>query len=785
MSESNKEDTSTDTTYTVKKSLQSLLSDESLLRRINHAVYQLTWMGVEMSKLCNLHMIRIITSNGQIPYPTKIDQSFFYFATSLVSRLNQKNHTTAPKDTVDCEWLRDTYQSLYLRWRNFSISHSKDKTAVEYPIRKGMTQAMNYLGKEYLINCRNGVMMNFEARTKRYLRLQLDYLVVGMQEPVIMTKTTTKHDEKHKAKSKSNSKAAVVLTGEQIHQTIEKMYRDIAYAEEEDVLAKHNSHDRYIGGYHKDFSTYGAYLDRCLYELVIDSRRMITRQSPDTLPITDQKMQRLWQMYLPWFYHILQTFEKHNNSKEMRKKRSIRTFTLLPDRSWHPIHMTIDSRVLEILSSNGKRDNPRQSHKRKRSPFDGGDEEEEISPKDSLWQKYFTFPIKLWRQFAYFIKTDGRSCCVVLHRSLEISAKTTSKKGRKSKRQKREAKQEQNAKSIESLLKKFPYDHLSSSSSSTSKHVLGVEDRRIERIVGIDPGRRDFFVGAVWERRLHGSEKKIEKQDKYETISCSTREYYHMVGFKKAAKKRRQWIAQDPIIVSVQKEIPTCKTGQLAKWQLHLAYLFTKLRRLLDFYHVPKWRRLKFQMHIRKQQTWDKLIPRITNGDPDTVVALGDASFSSSSPGHAAGPVKTLQRELRKRKIPVVLIDEYNTSKKCSICLNDLEPAHFTGYNTRYQKPFMRREIYAVRVCHHFAHHKSIDGKADTNKSKNSSEKQEMKNDRKNKPGCRQHGRTYQQTKMFWNRDENASRTILHLFQETVLCHQDRPAVFRPPKKRS
>ena len=60
----------------------------------------------------------------------------------------------------------------------------------------------------------------------------------------------------------------------------------------------------------------------------------------------------------------------------------------------------------------------------------------------------------------------------------------------------------------------------------------------------------------------------------------------------------------------------------------------------------------------------DKICRRILNGVgfvPNAVVAYGAANFSSSSRGHASGPVKKLFRELKKRCI-ARLVNEHNTS---------------------------------------------------------------------------------------------------------------------------
>ena len=50
-----------------------------------------------------------------------------------------------------------------------------------------------------------------------------------------------------------------------------------------------------------------------------------------------------------------------------------------------------------------------------------------------------------------------------------------------------------------------------------------------DRVVGVDPGRRDLFVAV-------GGETKED------VTSCSTKEYYALAGFMKARKKRESWL---------------------------------------------------------------------------------------------------------------------------------------------------------------------------------------------------------------------------------------------------
>ena len=56
---------------------------------------------------------------------------------------------------------------------------------------------------------------------------------------------------------------------------------------------------------------------------------------------------------------------------------------------------------------------------------------------------------------------------------------------------------------------------------------------------------------------------------------------------------------------------------------------------------------------------------------PKIVLGVGAASFSASFKGHVSGPTKSLTRHLALH-FPVVLLDEFCTSKKCFHCKSEM-----------------------------------------------------------------------------------------------------------------
>ena len=167
-------------------------------------------------------------------------------------------------------------------------------------------------------------------------------------------------------------------------------------------------------------------------------------------------------------------------------------------------------------------------------------------------------------------------------------------------------------------------------------------------------------------------------------------------------------------------EIPTSAVTNVYEYGSYLAYILFYLDIILDFYCEHRWHQLQWKSFINKQKAFDDILcKRITNGNGDnTVVAFGDGKFSSTSRGHAPGPVKQFRREL-SRHCKVVNVDEFRTSSVCSLC---------DGWFDKHQK------FWSVRVC------KSV---------------------------CLTH----------WNRDVNAARNIRNIFLHTN-TYGERPDPF-------
>src|SRR6185369_1213882 len=111
--------------------------------------------------------------------------------------------------------------------------------------------------------------------------------------------------------------------------------------------------------------------------------------------------------------------------------------------------------------------------------------------------------------------------------------------------------------------------------------------------------------------------------------------------------------------------MPTSKVSTVQAFQQHLSYVFQHLQAGLEFYDQQRWKRLRWKAYIEKQKALHKFCKRLTE---NTMIAFGDAKFSSVSTGNAPGPMRLFRKALKRGRYAkaVVSIYEYRTSKVCS-----------------------------------------------------------------------------------------------------------------------
>lgn len=225
------------------------------------------------------------------------------------------------------------------------------------------------------------------------------------------------------------------------------------------------------------------------------------------------------------------------------------------------------------------------------------------------------------------------------------------------------------------------------------------------RVVGLDPGK-DPFTG-------------VDEND--QVFRCTKKEYYQECGFNRAQNQRTRWTKKNRRIKNLIRWMPSSKTIVLETYLKHCKYILANDQTLLRFYGHKRWRKQRFHCEIGKQRFEMKMVRRITGGDANCVVALGNGNFAHNLKGHPSTPTKRLYKLLRRERVTVRMIDEFRTSVTCSLCEGELPKV------TRFWK---------VKVCNDV---------------------------------CLTH----------WNRDVNAARNILKIFFHMQENKGERPFCMR------
>ena len=262
-------------------------------------------------------------------------------------------------------------------------------------------------------------------------------------------------------------------------------------------------------------------------------------------------------------------------------------------------------------------------------------------------------------------------------------------------------------------------------SPEPSKTQPNPED--FQEVWGVDPGRREVFVAS---NRAHEVER------------CSTKQYYHMAGFKRSCKKVQMWEDQNEAVKKALDRLQkvTKKTSSSAVLGEYVHELLQHLDTLLTFHVKKGYRDLKFGRYIGRQKALQKLCNQITvKAGRNTLVGFGDWSNKDSAgiiKKCPAGPVKQFERELKKRCM-VVSVDEFRSSKLHECCHASLKPAYI---HQESKKDHVVRKVKAHSVL--FCDNRSCCG-------------------------------------MRVNRDVNASRNMLALLLAELTGGAGRPAAFR------
>ena len=199
-----------------------------------------------------------------------------------------------------------------------------------------------------------------------------------------------------------------------------------------------------------------------------------------------------------------------------------------------------------------------------------------------------------------------------------------------------------------------------------------------QRMVGVDPGRRDVVVCAVAERDFNNEFDPKATLERRNVIKMSAKQ--HTVESKRRrAETKVKRLCRKTLVSSTQtldvalQNLPSSKT--LRDFKVFLEAENRVRDEWLRLHRKRCVRRWRFDSYAFRDQSLDRLCQKITNGEDDVIVAFGAANSCSSGFGYAPVGQKRLRHRLAAvHRARVSLIDEYKTSQKCCCCAQQLEP---------------------------------------------------------------------------------------------------------------
>jgi hypothetical protein len=334
-----------------------------------------------------------------------------------------------------------------------------------------------------------------------------------------------------------------------------------------------------------------------------------------------------------------------------------------------------------------------------------------MEQKDKVWRSLFNINAveTINRKFNYEISTDGYGVSIGLYKPKQIKDL-----------------EDENGK-IKCECGCLIYKKIISNHKKTKEHKKYIKSglipneiiKNTEKYIGIDPGVSYLFTGYDNENKYH---------------ICSTKDYRNKSMITKASKWRKRQI-KDSFIEEIQKTIHTLKVSSKEKYLISLKQIQQHYDTLVEFYNKKKsFAKWKFTTFIYSKKALYKLCKDLCytkDKDKNIIIGLGDWSQQQGIiKRHPTAPVKKFKDELRKIKNCYVIdINEYRTSKECSLCHNDVK--NLNQYTLKINKETNFPEVILTK-CHQVVR-------------------------------C-----TNNECSMCWQRDKNASRNIYKKLQDTI-----------------
>ena len=255
--------------------------------------------------------------------------------------------------------------------------------------------------------------------------------------------------------------------------------------------------------------------------------------------------------------------------------------------------------------------------------------------KDIIWSQVFRLNKKIFKNkeytFNYQIQTDGIGVSLSFIRNDLVDKKYGSK------------------------TEKIVEDNYRYIEDCNDNELRNFDNKNV---VGCDPGKK-FLTYMVDKNnntlKYSSAQRRVESLAKRNSRILLTE------------KKKYNIIEKETILSELNS-----KTIDYQKFKDYIKEKTKLNNELQEFYITDLWRKMKWRQFVYSRKSEDKFMNNIKNvfGD-DIVIAYGDWSRSSQMKHFMPTKNKGI-RKLIEKKYETISIHEYNTSKKCSDCLEDL-----------------------------------------------------------------------------------------------------------------
>jgi len=206
-----------------------------------------------------------------------------------------------------------------------------------------------------------------------------------------------------------------------------------------------------------------------------------------------------------------------------------------------------------------------------------------------------------------------------------------------------------------------------------------------------DPGKHDLLVGNKGTR-LSRKEWELRRGTLRARDELERRKRVHGIHAHEAVLAEQHLNTADP------RRFAQCLAARwtVARWTALWAFW------------SGRWRaRQRFALKMREQRSYAHLANLVLGWERNKVCVLGNAVFIASQRGLPPTPTLTLRRYLA-RSGRVVLVDEYRTSKTCSVCGDEMHkhPGAWSIYHCKSCKiTWSRDRNAALNIAHVYERH--------------------------------------------------------------------------------